>query len=275
MNETNTPALACDCHIHVYDMNRYPLPQANPVSPPHATWDSYVSMRSKLGLARSVIVQATGYAFDNRCTLDALAQAPEDTRAILTLPTDVQDAELERYDSLGARGLRFMLVPGAPQAMRWEDLPIMAARISSLGWNINLQLDGRDLAQHEAMLANLPCKLVIDHTGKFLEPVEDNHPGFLALRRLLDSGNTWVKLSAPYETSRSGKPDFDDVGRLASILARAYPQRCLWASNWPHPTQQDRPDERNLLTLLEQWAGTRQNLEQILSLNPQDLYRFQ
>lgn len=274
MTEKRIPDLACDCHIHVYDMNLHPIPQANPVSPPHATWDDYLALRSELGLSRAVIVQATGYAFDNRCTLEALARDPANTRAILTLPVDVSDADLAHYDALGARGLRFMLVPGAPQVMRWEDLPVMAERIAPLGWNINLQLDGRDLTQYAPMLAGLPCRLVIDHVGKFLEPVPTDHPGFLALRRLLDGGNTWVKLSAPYETSRTGKPAFEDVGRLAGTLAHAYPQRCLWASNWPHPTQQDRPDERNLLALLGQWVRAQEDMDLILRDNPAELYRF-
>lgn len=274
MINKNTLDLACDCHIHVYDMNRYPIPQANPVSPPHATWDDYLALRSKLGLSRAVIVQATGYEFDNRCTLEAMARDPDNTRAILTLPTDVSDTDLAHYDALGARGLRFMLVPGAPQVMRWEDLPVMAARIAPFGWTINLQLDGRDLAQYVPMLSNLPCRLVIDHVGKFLEPVASDHPSFMALRELLDGGNTWVKLSAPYETSRTGKPAFEDVGLLARTLAHAYPQRCLWASNWPHPTQQDRPDEQNLLSLLGQWAKNESDLHLILRDNPDELYRF-
>jgi len=271
---TTTSDLFCDCHMHVYDMQRYPLPQADPVSPPHATWSDYLAVRARLRLARAVIVQAAGYAFDNRCTLHALAQDPHNTRAILTLPTNITEADLAQYDAQGVRGVRFMLLPGTPCVMRWKDLPIMAARIAPLDWNVNLQLDGRELAQVESMLAHLPCRLVIDHVGKFLEPVATDHPGFLALRRLLDGGNTWVKLSAPYETSRTGKPAFEDVGRLARTLAHAYPQRCLWASNWPHPTQRDRPDERKLLTLLTQWARTPEDVRQILHDNPGELYRF-
>jgi len=57
-------------------------------------------------------------------------------------------------------------------------------------------------------------------------------------------------------------------------LAHAYPQRCLWASNWPHPTQRDRPDERNLLALLQQWARTPEDVRRILHDNPGELYRF-
>ena len=61
------------------------------------------------------------------------------------------------------------MLPGG--VLSWDTLAPMAARIAPLGWNLNLQLDGRDLAQYEALLSRLPCTLVIDHNGKFLEPV--------------------------------------------------------------------------------------------------------
>ncbi len=81
---------------------------------------------------------------------------------------------------------------------------------------------------------SLPVPLVIDHNGKFLSPPGVDAPQFRALCSLMDTGRCWIKLSAPYETSRTGAPDYADVSLLARTLAQAYPQRCLWASNWPH-----------------------------------------
>ena len=57
------------------------------------------------------------------------------------------------------------------------------------------------------MLSRLPGKLVVDHISKFLGPTQPNSDAFLYLRRLLDTGNCWIKLSAPYESSRTGAPD--------------------------------------------------------------------
>ena len=47
-----------------------------------------------------------------------------------------------------------------------------------LDWTVNLQLDGRELPQHRALIDALPAKVVIDHTGKFLEPVTPDHAAF-------------------------------------------------------------------------------------------------
>jgi D-galactarolactone isomerase len=150
----------------------------------------------------------------------------------------------------------------------------MAARIEPYGWHINLQLDGRNLGQYEDLLVHLPGRLVIDHTGKFLEPVGPDHPGFQTLLRLLDSGKVWVKLAAPYETSKLGPPHYADVGAIARALVKANPERCLWASNWPHPNQYPAPSDTAMLDQLHQWADDPATREKILVANPAQVYGY-
>lgn len=273
--DTTLPA-GCDCHIHIYDLERYPLEQADPYSPPHATWTDYRALQTKLGLGRCVIVQPMGYRFDNRCTLDALAASQGTARAIVALKPGTDTTELQRLDSLGVVGVRFMMVPNSNNIVTWDMLPAVAREIADLGWHINLQLDGRDLPLYEEMLLSLPCPVVIDHVGKFLEPVTTDHDGYLSLCRLLETRRFWIKLSAMYETSRSGPPDYEDVGALARDLAHRYTHRCLWASNWPHPAQgaDKRPDDARLLELLDEWTLSPKARDSILRHNPQAFYRF-
>src|SRR5262245_57124255 len=40
---------------------------------------------------------------------------------------------------------------------------------------------------------------------------------------LVDTGWCWVKLSAPYETSKTGAPKYEDVGKLAKALVKKAP----------------------------------------------------
>jgi D-galactarolactone isomerase len=232
----------------------------------------YLQVRRTLGLSRAVIVQPNGYGFDNTCTLEALAALGATARGIATVPIDVADVELERLTHAGVRGVRFHLLPGG--MLGWDAVEPMAARIASFGWHIQLQLDGRELPRYEAALGRLPVPLVIDHNGKFLEPVAIDHPGFKALLRLLDRGKTWVKLSAPYETSRQGPPHYADVGALARALVQTNPERCVWASNWPHPGRNPPPDSAALLDLLLEWADDDATRRRILVDNPAALYGF-
>lgn len=272
MNISTSYPGACDCHLHVFE-DSYPLAPSATFKPPHAPAGAYRAVQAALGLARAVVVQPTGYAFDNRCTLSAMEQlGAAGTRGICVVPPDVPQAELQRLHAAGMRGVRFMMLPGG--VLPWEALGAVAERIAPLGWNINLQLDGRDLPRHEGVLRRLPCKLVIDHIGKFLGPVTLDGEAVLALRRLLDAGNCWVKISGPYESSREGPPDYGDVAALARLLVHHYAQRCLWASNWPHPNIRPEPDNAALLGWFFDMAASETARRAILVDNPAALYGF-
>jgi D-galactarolactone isomerase len=148
--------------------------------------------------------------------------------------------------------------------------------VNTFDWHIQLQMDGRQLHEKESLLKRLAGNLVIDHAGKFLEPVDIDHPGFQTLLRLLEGGRCWLKLSAPYETSRVGPPHYDDVGVLARALIKAAPERMLWASNWPHPSvdKEQRPDDAQLLDVLLDWCDDEAIRQRILVDNPAALYGF-
>ena len=64
------PPGACDCHMRVYDARFAALPDAILRDAPVP---AYRRMKAALGLGRMVVVQPSGYGFDNACTLDAMA----------------------------------------------------------------------------------------------------------------------------------------------------------------------------------------------------------
>jgi D-galactarolactone isomerase len=266
------PPDTCDTHMHVYDP-RFPFAPGAKITHPGASVADYRAMCEQLGIERTVVVQPSAYGFDNSCTLDAVAQMGERARGIATVDPAIPDAELDRLDEAGVRGTRYFMLPGGN--LTWDSLEPMAARMAELGWHVQLQLDGRTLPEHFAMLHRLPATLVIDHVGKFLEPVAPDHPSFRALLRLVGNGHTYVKLSAPYETSKSGPPNYDDVGTLAKALVRAAPDRMVWATNWPHPMHGHlNVDNAALLDLLLDWVPDEATRRKVLVDNPARLYGF-
>jgi D-galactarolactone isomerase len=267
------PPRACDCHVHIYD-DRFALAPSATFRPAPAPVSHYRAMQRALGLERAVLVQPTGYGLDNACLLDALAQLGDSARGVAVVPADVGDAELARLHGAGVRGVRFMMIAGAGGLLPWDALLPLAARIADWDWTINLQLDGRDLPQHRPLIDRLPCKVTIDHTGKFLVPVSPQDPAFETLQQVLDRPRRWIKLSAPYETSRSGPPHYDDVSALARALVASHPECCLWASNWPHPNRQPVPDDAAMLALLQHWAPDPQVRERILVDNAAAAFGF-
>ena len=176
------PPGTCDTHMHIYD-RRYPKAPTAHIDAPDAPVSDYLKVRERLGIERTVVVQPSTYGTDNRCTIEAMKALGTGTRGVAVVDQTVTDAELERLTGLGIRGIRFFMLPGG--ALPWDILETMAARVAPFGWHVQLQLDGRQLPDYEAVLARLPCDLVIDHVGKFLEPVPVEHPSFRALERLV------------------------------------------------------------------------------------------
>jgi D-galactarolactone isomerase len=277
IESTINPALkappgTCDTHMHIYNA-KYPKAPTAKIDAPPASVADYKKMCARLGIERTVVVQPSTYGKDNRCTLEAVAALGANARCVVVVDEAVSDTELERLTRLGARGIRFFMLPGGP--LPWDILETMSARVAPFGWHVQLQLDGRDLPQWETTLKRLTSTLVIDHVGKFLEPVPLDHPGFGTLQGLVDGGRTWIKLSAPYEVSKVGPPNYDDVGKLAKALAKAAPERMLWATNWPHPTPgAPVPDDAWMLDMLLDWIPDEKTRHKTLVDNPAQLYRF-
>src|SRR5207302_10789461 len=104
------PTLACDCHAHVLGpQTRYAYSASRRYTPVDALPSDYVGMLRILGFGRGVLVQPSAYMTDNTAMLDALAEAQFPLRGIAVVEPAISDAELERMDRLGVRGLRLNL----------------------------------------------------------------------------------------------------------------------------------------------------------------------
>jgi D-galactarolactone isomerase len=262
---------ATDTHIHFYDRAVPPAPGT--LMPGHFDVTMYRELQRRLGLERVVVVQPNAYRHDNRVTLDAVKALGPSARAVVVVAEKTAEEELEAMTQAGAVAQRFFNLPGG--SVQFDRMDDIMARVHPLGWHANLQLDGRDLPKYEAQIRRLPGKFVIDHNGKFLVPVSPEHEGFILLKKLVDTGRCWVKLSAPYETSKTGAPKYEDVSKLARALVRHAPERMLWASNWPHPTVPPGTlDDLELLELLDDWAPREADRRSILVDNPAQLYGF-
>lgn len=267
------PAGAVDTHMHVYHAEVPPSP-GGPAPPGDFREDSYREMQKRLGFSRVVVVQPNAYQDDNRVTLEAIRALGPGAKGVGVVKPGVSDAEIDRLTKGGIVAQRIFQLPWG--AIGFDRMHEVMSQVHPFGWHANLQLDGRELPQREDAIKRLPGKFVIDHIGKYLEPVTPEQEAFKSLLRLLDTGRCWVKLSAPYETSKTGAPKYEDVSRLARALVKHAPERMLWASNWPHPSapKNDVPDDADLLDLLLDWAPDQTTRKKILVENPARLYGF-
>ena len=263
------PANAADCHHHIYDA-RYPVDPKSTLRPADALPDDYRALQKRIGTSRSVIVQPSTYGLDNRCTLDAVAALGPNTRAVVVVNDTVSDAELKRMDALGARGIRFNLAQAG--ATTPEMLEPLSKRVNALGWHIQINAPAAKIMEVMPILERVPSPIVFDH----LAHVPDvNDPLFGELRKLLDKGRTWVKLSGAYGDTKVGPPTYADSSAVARAYVKAAPERLVWGSDWPHPTEKDKwPDDALLFDLLTDWAPDEKVRNRILVENAAVLYGF-
>jgi len=193
---------------------------------------------------------------------------------VAVVPADVDAATLKTLHAAGFRGARVNGAaagnPLGPEAM----MP-RARRIAPLGWHLQLNLTAQ-YAQYQDVILKLPMTVVVDHMAGIPGQEGVKSPAYAALRRFIDAGKTWVKLSSPDAGSKSGPPGYADRVAIARALVTAAPERCVWASNWPFSsaTSASRPDAVLMLDIVKAWAPDEALRHRILVENPEALYGF-
>jgi predicted TIM-barrel fold metal-dependent hydrolase len=270
------PALACDCHHHIYDTARFP-PLQKAVA--DARVAEYRLFQRRIGTARNVVVTPSAYGTDNRVTVDAITQFGRNTRGIAVVHPTVTDVELKTLYASGIRGIRFS-VSGSPspngnRAVTTIDMiEPLSKRVNALGWHVQIQMDADQIAAAEDLWNRLPSVIVFDHMGHIPQPMGIKHPAFNVIRRMVDKGRTWVKLSVTYDNTKDGPPTYADVSKVAQAYVQAAPERLVWGSNWPHPNDTQKPNDAVLFDLLTTWAPNEAVRHRILVDNPEVLYGF-
>jgi predicted TIM-barrel fold metal-dependent hydrolase len=272
------PARACDCHAHILGpRSRYPYSAQRVYTPPDCLLEDFRRMLDALGLERAVLVQPSVYGVFNTVMLEALARAPARFRGVAVVPPDIDDAELQRLQQRGVRGVRVNVVDvrnRAAGALPLDDLRALALRIRPLGWHMELLLHVDEFPELDRTLADFPVDVVLGHFGYMQAGRGTNAPGFQALLRLLRAGRTWVKLTGPYRISGAALPH-PDVAPLAHALAQAAPDRLLWGSDWPHVMLKGAmPNDADLVDLLAAWLPDEALRRRLLVDNPAKLYGF-
>ena len=269
------PVNATDCHMHIYDPTRFPLAPSPRVAPTNAALPQYRLLQKRIGTTRVVIVTPRNYATRNEATITAIREIGPNARGVAVLHPDVTDAELNRLDGAGIRGIRFSLGDPASAVVTPAMIEPLAKRIAPRNWHIQFNMSGDQISALSDVLQRLPVQMVFDHLGSPPLPAGVSHPSHQVIRRLLDANRAWVKLSGAYLNSRIGPP-YPEATRIAQDFVRAAPERLVWGSDWPHPTSPgpQKPDDAMLFDLMLQWAPEEATRHRILVENPERLYGF-
>ena len=269
------PPDACDSHIHIYDP-RFPMAWPNLRAVADASVAEYRLLQKRIGTTRTVVVQPAAYGTDNAVTVDAVAQLGMDrARGIAVAHPNVTDTELLAMKRGGVCGLRFTLHEPRTAVTSADMIEPLAHRVNRIGWHVQLHLRADQIVEMAELIQRLPSTIVFDHMGRLPQPEGARHPAFDIVRKLIDQGRTWVKLSGPYLDTKTGSPRYADVRPVATAFVEHAPERCVWGSDWPHPTEpHSKPDDAVLFDLLPEWAKHEETRRRILVENPAALYGF-
>ncbi|MEJ8811248.1 amidohydrolase family protein [Variovorax ureilyticus] len=263
-----------DCHAHVFGpYDRFPLAAERSYTPPEAVESAYLDLLARLGLDHGVLVHPSAYGKDHSLLLHALAAQPALRGVVVVQPGD--PLALGGLRERGVRGARFShrSGPGTNFAgsASFDDLCELASALADAGLHAELWTDCNALPAIAPKLLGLPVPIVIDHMGGFDVNAGVDDPGFRALLDLLATGKVWVKLCA--YRNLLGAPDWQAGRPFQQRMIEANPERLVWGSDWPHLRVTPVPDTAQLLSMLEEWAGSEVLVDRVLRINPEGLYR--
>ena len=246
-----SPPGGCDAHFHVFGpAGRYPYNQADlRYTPPVAPLEDFLARSKTFGLERFVFVQPSAYGRDNRCMLDAMRKiGAAKCRGIADIDENAPDAELERLDALGVRGVRINVPPVKAHeagfaAKLLPRIERLRARCAEIGWQLDFLTPGWLTSELMPTLKKLDVDFTLAHFGMFLARDGAKHPGFQQLLELLRRGERrcWVKLTGVYRMSVA--KGLADVAPMARALIEAAPDRVVWGATtrtFPSPKRSTR-----------------------------------
>jgi len=269
------PPLACDSHFHVFGPHRkFPFAPERTFTPADAPKEDLFRLHALLGFERGVFVQPTCHGSDHAALLDLLAAGNGRYRGVALLKPSTKPAEIERLDAAGVRGVRLhFYFPHLGKPMPPEDMRRVIELVAPDGWHIALHLGGDGIFEQYEFITSIEAPVVIDHIGRIDVGAGLNGKAFAVLRRLLDRGNIWVKLSGTDRIAKQAYP-YADAVPFARALAAHAPERVVWGTDWPHPNHKAVPNDGELVDLIAEIAPDARTRQLMLVENPARLFGF-
>jgi 2-pyrone-4,6-dicarboxylate lactonase len=269
------PPLSCDSHFHVFGPHsRFPYAPKRPFTPADAPKEDLFRLHALLGFERGVFVHSTCHGHDNAVLVDLLAAGQGRYRGVALLEPSTPEAEVERLDEAGVRGVRlhhYFPHLGAPRPR--DEMRKIIELVSPYGWHIANHVGGRGIVEHYDFFASIEAPVVIDHMARIDVGDGLNGEAFRVLLRLLDRGNVWVKLSGADRITKQPH-SYADAVPFARALAKHAPERVVWGTDWPHPNHDAVPNDGELVDLIAEIATDERARRLMLVDNPAKLFGF-
>ena len=260
------PEPVVDCHVHVFDPDRFPYaPDAYyvPSGSETGTLEQLRRTHDVHGVRHALLVGPnSGYGEDNRCLVDAISGGSGRFRGMGVVANTVMRAELSALRSAGVLGVTLnAALLGVEHFAGAGDL---LASLADLDMIADVQVTGDQLLGLAPQLGRSGVRVLVDHCGR-PDPADGlDAPGFQELLRLGREGRAVVKLSGLVKFSRRPPPHEDTWPFVRALVDAFGPGRCVWGSDWPFLRAPVRIDYGPLLVQLEELVPDHVSRRQIL-----------
>jgi predicted TIM-barrel fold metal-dependent hydrolase len=272
-----TQARIIDTHCHIIDPARFPFaagPGYKPRVDEAGTTDEFCRVLDAHGVAHAVLVQPSGYAYDNSAVLDAMQRHPGRFKTIAVVDPETPMRDLAALAVRGVVGVRFNLPSFQPDALRGAAAEQFLGRLKELGWFAQVFADDAQWAEAAPLLRRSGVRVLVDHFGMRNPAAGLGQPGFQAVLRLGRERLASVKFSAPFRVS--GAPgDFADLDPVVAALTAAFGiEGCLWGSDWPFINLPGGFRYEAALRAVERWLPEPAQRNAVLYANAARLFGF-
>ena len=271
---------SCDCHSHVFGpFDRFPLSSARTFDPPESPIEKLEDAWNSVGIDRAVLVQGSAHGKDHTALLAAIERSPQTRRGVALLGSEVSDESLTQLHGSGIRAVRFNWIHHLlghdirSEEQRLADAAELLARVSPLGWHVEVHIDIADLDLLMRLVVPKGMAVVIDHMARIDVSASDADSQLTHLLQVLRRDSFWVKISGSDRLTQNCEDLKAAVNPIRKIV-EAVPDRCVWGLDWPHVNLARERSDIELAELVRELAGDDDTLERVLIHNPAELYGF-
>jgi 2-pyrone-4,6-dicarboxylate lactonase len=271
------PANACDSHVHIFGPgHQFPYAADRKFTPVDAGKDTLFALHKLLGISRCVIVQSIVHGFDNSAVEVAIQHGEGRYLGVALVPTSILDTELQRLSRAGFKGVRFHFMNHLAVTNNVDEVVAFTHRLKAVGMHLQVHFESSMIHRIAAPRSQSAVPVVIDHMGRVDATKGADHADFAALLKLLKNPLFHVKVSGidRIDATPSHAPEYSAGVALAKWLVSAYPDQCIWGTDFPHPNHTHVPEDAALVDALSLIASTQTLLDKLLVTNPEGLYGF-
>lgn len=257
-----------DTHFHVYTRDLPLAGDAWHAPTEDAPIDQLIRTLDENGVPFGVVAAASMYGDYNDYTALALKQHKR-LRGTAIINPGTAISVLRRMRDQGFVGIRFQwrYLKTLPDLHSLE-YRLLLRQVNDLGWHVHLHDNSPRLGPIVQALEESGVRLVIDHFGRPDPALGVNCPGFKAVLRSVEKGNTWVKVSAGYRF----EPPALAKDYAAALLKVAGGERLMWGSDWPHPGFEGSVTYRDTIAAFADWFPDEHLRRQIGGATPLKFY---